>query len=44
MTFKGKWNIVKMEMWDEDYINMEGPAYIEIREDNSGKFMFGLVN
>ena len=32
-----------MEMWDEDYINMEVPAYIEVQENHLGYFQFGLV-
>jgi hypothetical protein len=33
-----------MELWDEDYINMEVQAYIEVRSDNLGNFQFGLVS
>jgi hypothetical protein len=32
-----------MEMWDEDYFNMETQAYIEITPTNGGEFQFGLV-
>lgn len=41
--FEGKWQIYKMELWDEDYINMEVQAYIEIDTDDNGRFQFGLV-
>ena len=44
MAFEGTWHIYEMEMWDEDYFNMEVQAYIEIRPDNLGNFQFGLVS
>jgi hypothetical protein len=39
----GLWHIYEMEMWDEDYFNMETQAYIEITPTNGGEFQFGLV-
>ena len=42
--FQAKWHISEMEMWDEDYFNMETQAYIEVRSDNLGNFQFGLVS
>jgi hypothetical protein len=39
----GLWHIHEMEMWDEDYCNMETQAYIEITPQNGGEFQFGLV-
>ena len=33
-----------MELWDEDYFNMEVQAYIEVRPDYLGNFQFGLVS
>ncbi len=43
MDFVGTWHIYKMEMWDEDYFNMEVQAYIKINKNNTGEFQFGLV-
>ena len=40
----GMWYIYAMEMWDEDYFNMETQAYIEIQAAHSGEFQFGLVS
>jgi len=42
----GTWHITEMEMWDEDYFNMEVQAYIRIRieEGGTGDFQFGLVS
>ncbi len=44
MGLIGKWNISDMEMWNEDYFNMEVQAYIEIKPNNLGRFQFGLVS
>ena len=27
----GRWHIYEMEMWDEDYFNLETQAYVEIK-------------
>ena len=43
MNFIGTWDIYEMEMWDEDYFNMEVQAYIKIVSNNKGNFQFGLV-
>lgn len=44
MRFSGTWHIYEMEVWDEDYFNMEVQAYIKIRPDGLGEFQFGLVS
>lgn len=41
--FTGTWHIYEMELWDEDYFNMDVQAYIKIEPDNDGFFQFGLV-
>lgn len=43
MDIAGIWNIYKMDLWDEAYMNMEVQAFIQIHEDGSGNFQFGLV-
>ena len=43
MDFIGTWHIYEMEMWDEDYFNMEVQAYIKIVSNTKGNFQFGLV-
>lgn len=43
MDVVGTWLIYEMEMWDEDYFDMEVQAYIEIDSNNRGDFQFGLV-
>jgi hypothetical protein len=37
------WHITGMELWDDDYVNMERQAFVEIGPDNIGSFQFGLV-
>ncbi len=44
MDYTGMWHIYEMEMWDEDYFNMETQAYINITSNNLGDFQFGLVS
>jgi hypothetical protein len=43
-AFTGTWHIYEMELWDEDYFNMEVQAYIRIDPNNLGDFQFGLVS
>ena len=42
--FIGIWHIYEMEMWDEDYFNMDVQAYINIKPNKLGNFQFGLVS
>jgi len=42
--FTGKWRIVEMEVWDQDYVDMEVPGFIRIGSDGTGEFQFGLVS
>ena len=42
--FEGRWRIYEMELWDEDYFNMDVKAYIEVDARNMGRFQFGLVS
>ena len=41
--FPGSWQIVEMEAWDRDYIDLIEPGYFLFEEDSHGKFMFGAV-
>jgi hypothetical protein len=41
--FAGKWRIVEMEVWDQDYVDMEVPGYFRIGSDGIGQFQFRLV-
>jgi hypothetical protein len=44
MKFAGRWLITEMSDFDEDYLNMEVQAYVELDESGSGDFQFGLVS
>lgn len=43
MSGLGKWRIVEMPDYTEDYPDMIGPAYILFEDHSSGKFAFGCV-
>jgi hypothetical protein len=42
--FVGQWRIVEMEVWDQDYVDMEIPGFIRIDSKGTGQFQFGLVS
>jgi len=44
MQYEGVWHIIEMDMWDEDYCNMEVQAFIRVGSHGSGDFQFGLVS
>jgi hypothetical protein len=44
MKYEGIWQITQMDMWDEEYINMEVQAFIQIGPNGCGNFQFGLVS
>jgi len=37
------WRIVEMELWDQEFIDLEGPGYIKIDKTDGGNFRFGAV-
>jgi hypothetical protein len=41
--FLGRWHIVSMSTWDEDYLNEEVQAFIEFDDKEGGSFQFGYV-
>jgi len=41
--FIGTWFIAEMEVWDQEYVNMEVPGHFTFKKDGSGHFQFGLV-
>jgi hypothetical protein len=41
--YLGKWRIIEMEMWDQDYIDMLTPGYFSFDKDELGYFQFGAV-
>jgi hypothetical protein len=41
--FTGRWRIVSMSAWDNDYLDEEVEAFMEFDENGSGSFQFGYV-
>jgi hypothetical protein len=41
--FTGRWRIVSMSAWEDDYLDEEVQAFIEFDEKGSGSFQFGYV-
>ncbi len=39
----GKWRIVEMELWDNDFLDLLEPAYIAFDDKGLGEFVFGAV-
>ena len=43
MNVVGRWRIVEMELWDQEAIDLLGPAFIEFHRDGAGCFRFIAV-
>ena len=41
--FVGRWRIAWMELWDQDFVDMEVPGHFNFRENGGGDFQFGRV-
>jgi hypothetical protein len=41
--FRGRWKIVWMEMWDQDYVDEDVPGHVTFDEKGGGEFQFGYV-
>src|ERR1700680_2895729 len=42
--FIGRWPIVSMEQWDQDFVDEEEEGYFEFSDTGSGEFHFGYVH
>lgn len=42
-SFIGRWRIVWMSGWDQDFVDMDVPGHIDFGADRSGEFQFGMV-
>lgn len=40
--FLGRWRIVEMDLWDNDYLDLIEPAFIQFDVED-GAFVFGAV-
>jgi hypothetical protein len=38
-----RWRIVEADLWDRDYLDLDGPATITIGADNNGEIAFGAL-
>src|SRR4051812_25132685 len=41
--FEGRWRIVSMELWDQDFVDAEVEGFIEFDARRGGAFQFGYV-
>lgn len=41
--FAGRWRIVWMSGWDQDYVDLDVPGHITFGAGRSGSFQFGAV-
>ena len=39
----GRWRIVAMEQWDQDYVDMDSPGHITFMQGGTGQLHFGCV-
>ena len=41
--FIGKWKIVEMEQWDQDFVDMDSPGHVTFKQGGTGQPAFGCV-
>ncbi len=41
--FTGRWRIVSMSAWEDEYLDEEVQAFFEFEETGSGSFQFGYI-
>ena len=39
----GRWRIVSMSAWEDEYLDEEVQAFIEFEETGHGSFLFGYI-
>jgi hypothetical protein len=42
--FSGRWQIVSMSAWEQDFIDEEEEGYFEFGDNDQGEFHFGYVH
>ena len=40
----GKWRLIEMEQWDQEFIDLVEPGYIAFKKGGTGEMVFGAVN
>jgi hypothetical protein len=43
LLFLGRWRIVSMSQWEDEYLDEEVEAYIEFDDRGRGSFQFGYI-
>ena len=43
-SFVGRWRIVEMELWDQDFVDLESPGHLTFARNGRGDLHFGAVN
>ena len=41
--YLGRWRIIEMEMWDQDYVDLVTEGHFTFGKDGFGNFQFGAV-
>ena len=42
--FAGRWRIVEMEQWDQEFVDLLSPGHITFTRDGRGELHFGAVD
>ena len=42
--FSGRWRIISMSAWEQDFIDEEEEGYVEFTDKGGGEFHFGYVH
>ncbi len=40
----GKWRLIDMEQWDQEFIDLVEPGYIAFKKTGTGEMVFGAVS
>ena len=43
-SFAGRWRIVEMEQWDQEFVDLVSPGHITLTGDARGELHFGAVD
>jgi hypothetical protein len=43
-SFAGRWRIVEMEQWDQEFVDLVSPGHITFTRDGCGELHFGAVD
>ncbi len=43
-TFIGRWRIVQMEQWDQDFVDLVAPGHLTLSAGGRGELCFGAID